>query len=97
MSVKDLRVQLKDDILVTSLDDKEGVILDAASKSYYLVNETGLFLLNLMQENCGQAMHSTLTKQLLQEYDVAEDEAERDVSEFLSGLKERCLASVSYL
>ncbi len=93
--VNERQIQLKDDVIITSLDDQEGIVLDVAAKSYYMINQTALFLLNLLQENDNRVEGSTLKKRLLEEYDVSEDEAERDVADFVKRLHDRGLVYFS--
>ena len=49
------------------------------------LNETGVFLWNLLQEDCTEEQ---LTEALLAEYDVAADVAAADVSRFAESLRQ---------
>ncbi|MCL5266391.1 MAG: PqqD family protein [Chloroflexi bacterium] len=89
------QIQLRDDVIITSLDDREGIVLDVVGKSYYTINQTALFLLNLLQENDNHVDGSTLKKWLLEGYDVSEDEAERDLADFVKRLHDRGLVYFS--
>ena len=66
--------------------DGEGVVLHLGSLRYFTVNETGLAILEAMEE---PRTMTELVKAVTDEYDVPDDVAESTAKEFLA----RCVAA----
>jgi len=63
---------------------EEGFIFDPETGDTYTVNFTGLFILNLLKQ--GKSENEILEK-LIEEFDVNEEEAKRDLLDFLEQIK----------
>ncbi len=63
---------------------EEGFIFDPETGDTYTVNSTGLFILNLLKQ--GKSENEILEK-LIEEFDVNEEEAKRDLLDFLEQIK----------
>jgi fructose-1,6-bisphosphatase/inositol monophosphatase family enzyme len=57
----------------------EGFIFDPASGESFTANATGLFILNRLREHKSP---ETIAQELSNEYEVTQDEAERDITDF---------------
>jgi hypothetical protein len=66
----------------------EVVALDLKTSSYIGINQTGGTLWPLLQEGTDEG---TLVRRLIEEFDVPEPVAQRDVKAFIEGLRERGL------
>lgn len=55
------------------------------SKGLFVINELGAFIWNLLPEADDEEV---ILKAILEEYDVSEQEAKKDLEEFLNTLKE---------
>ncbi|OAQ20357.1 HPr-rel-A system PqqD family peptide chaperone [Thermosulfurimonas dismutans] len=62
----------------------EGFVFDPETGNSYTVNETGLFILQKLKEGLSP---TAIVEAILEEYEVSPEEAERDVEEFLEGLR----------
>ena len=62
----------------------EGFIFDPETGNSYTVNKTGLFIINLLKEGKNE---KEIVKRLAEEFEVGEDEAERDLVDFLEQLR----------
>lgn len=70
---------------VTRLQDESGVLLNSKDLLVFTLNETGLFLLEAIEE--GKAVSETdLVALLTSEFEVTEDQAQQDVREFIEDL-----------
>ncbi len=67
----------------------EGFIFDPETGNSYTVNETGLFILKRLKEG---KTPEEIASELSENYDVATEEALRDVLDFLEKLKSFGLA-----
>jgi Coenzyme PQQ synthesis protein D (PqqD) len=72
------------DVRLTELEG-EGVVLHLGSRTYFSINETGLFLFNALE---GQRTLDELVGLLLAEYDVDHVEATTTASAFLQDCEE---------
>ncbi|MCB1180248.1 MAG: HPr-rel-A system PqqD family peptide chaperone [Leptospiraceae bacterium] len=61
-----------------------GFLFDPGTGSTYTVNETGLFILNLLKINKEQ---NEIIQLLLEEYETTKEQAERDFSDLIIQLK----------
>ena len=80
----------REDVVFTDLDDGSAVLLHLETKFYYSLNETGSFLWKLLERE-GGASEEDLCEELCQAFDVEEDRAGEDISEFLKDLVEQSL------
>jgi len=64
----------------------EGVVLHLGNRRYFTVSESGLLILNALEQ---PRSFDDLVDALLEEYEVSREEAAESVTEFL----DRCLAS----
>ncbi len=71
------------DLRVTQVED-EGVVLHLGSRRYFSVSESGLILLNALEESRSL---DELVEALCDEYEVTESEARQSTREFI----DRCL------
>jgi PqqD family protein of HPr-rel-A system len=62
----------------------EGFIFDPETGNSYTVNSTGLFIIEKLKEGKSE---EEILKLLLQEFDVSEEEARRDLIDFLEQLR----------
>ncbi|WP_456457212.1 HPr-rel-A system PqqD family peptide chaperone [Thermovibrio sp.] len=63
---------------------KDGFIFDPATGNSYTVNSTGLFILNLLREGKSE---EEIVDALVENFDVSQDEAKRDLLDFLEQLR----------
>lgn len=71
------------DVIATTLEDSESVLLDVKTRRYYSLNETGTRIWELLAD--GQAVSGIVAK-LVSEYDVGEEDARNHVEALLSDL-----------
>ena len=67
--------------------DYAAVVMGTARKNFnglIRTNETGKFLWDCLQTDCTE---EELIQKLLEEYDTSREEAQKDISEFISGLR----------
>jgi PqqD family protein of HPr-rel-A system len=62
----------------------EGFIFDPETGSSYTVNKTGLFIIKLLKEGKNE---EDIVKALTEEFEIDEDEAKRDLVDFLEQLR----------
>ncbi|TCK06319.1 HPr-rel-A system PqqD family peptide chaperone [Phorcysia thermohydrogeniphila] len=62
----------------------EGFIFDPETGNSFTVNGTGLFIIKLLKEGKGE---EEILSALMEEYDVSEDEARRDLLDFIEQLR----------
>jgi len=63
---------------------KEGFIFDPETGNSYTVNQTGLFILELLKEGKSQ---DEIVDALTEEFEVSPEEAQRDLIDFLEQLR----------
>jgi len=63
---------------------KDGFVFDPATGNSYTVNSTGLFILNLLREGKSE---DEIVSALVENFDVSENEARRDLLDFLEQLR----------
>ncbi len=73
-----------DDFTQQKLADETGVILDVDSLQVFSLNETGQFLVDCLKD--GVSSERGLVARLVDEFDVDEPTASRDVSDFVADL-----------
>lgn len=94
MSLAEKRVNLNPSVVFTDLEDGNAVLLDLDSKFYYSLNRTGSFMWKVLEDS-GSADIAKVIKQIVEEYEVEETQAERDVEEFVGTLAKEGLISLS--
>ena len=62
----------------------EGFIFDPETGSSYTVNKTGFFIIKLLKEGKNE---KDIVKALTEEFEIGEDEAKRDLVDFLEQLR----------
>jgi len=78
-----------DEVTQTKLADETGVILDVDSLQVFSLNETGNFLIEALRS--GVSDEESLIKKLMYEFDVAADDARRDVQHFVEEASKQLL------
>ena len=73
-----------DELTTTMLVDGTGVILDVDSLQVFTLNETGMFLVEAMGE--GVDDRDGLVARMVENFEVEDDEAGRDVDAFVGDL-----------
>ena len=76
-------------VVYTKLDDSQAVLLHLETKRYYSLNETGLFIWELLQN--GTTNPDDMSTALQGEYEVEEGESLAYVLEFLGELHQEGL------
>ncbi len=90
MLTLDASVQIPEHVLFTLLD-QEAVLLDTRMNKYYALNEVGARLWALLTE---KKRLEEAYQALLEEFEVAPDQLERDILEILNQLVENGLLEV---
>lgn len=82
----------RSDVVYTTLDEEESVLLDLNTRRYYTLNETGARIWELLDED-----HSPgeIAAHLAQEWAISEEEAQRHVEDHLEELQEEGLLESS--
>jgi PqqD family protein of HPr-rel-A system len=62
----------------------EGFIFDPETGNSYTVNKTGFFIIKLLKEGKNE---KDIVKALTEEFEIGEDEAKRDLVDFLEQLR----------
>ena len=88
MDIAQITTRLRNNkYVVTRLQDESGVLLNSDDLLIFTLNDTGLFLLEAIEE--GRALsEATLVDLLTQEFEVTESQARGDVRDFLKDLSE---------
>ena len=90
----DKKIKPNPSVVFTDLEDGSAVLLDLDTKFYYSLNETGCCMWKVF-ENDGGTDVGKLVGELINEYNVEETQALRDVEEFVSTLAKEGLVQVS--
>lgn len=83
-----MTVRLRAESLTWQRIDDDIVVLDLEGSSYLKLNASGAVLWEAL---AGGADHADLVRQLMERYDLGEEDAARDVDEFLADLDARGL------
>ena len=81
-------------VVFTDLEDGSAVLLDLDSKFYYSLNETGCFMWQVFDGQPSVPVKQLFDK-LIGQYEVTEDEARKDIEEFVGNLAKEGLIEVS--
>jgi len=76
------KIEISSEVLTQEVDG-ETVILDLKSESYFGLDEIGTRIWQLLQE---QEDIETITETMLNEYDVEEEQLEKDIQNLLTQL-----------
>jgi hypothetical protein len=87
-----LKLSLSAKAIARSIDD-EAVVLDFGSDMYYGLNAAGAWIWERLAQGAPVAME-TLLAELVSEFEVDRQTAERDLDEFVSSLRSRNLVDV---
>jgi len=63
---------------------EEGFVFDPETGNSYVVNQTGMFILTKLKEGKSE---EEILRELVDEFEVDEDTARRDITDFLEQLK----------
>lgn len=91
---KESRLQIKNNLVITSLDG-EGIVFEVDTRKVFWVNDTATFLLKLLEAN-SKGVPLSSAKSLLQEHYLPEDGSEiaQDFTAFVSQLERFGLVSL---
>ncbi|WP_210438697.1 PqqD family protein [Nocardioides xinjiangensis] len=81
-------MRLRDHDLVLREIDGETVLLDLAGSTYFAVNRTGTFLLELLRDDQDR---ESLVDALARQFELGDDQAAADTDAFLTALREQDL------
>ena len=76
-------MKLKKDIIFEQIED-EGFLYDTEKDSLFSLNDVGRFIVDLINKGKGK---EEILKDIVKEYDVNKERAEKDLNEFLGTLK----------
>jgi len=76
-------------VIFTDLDDGSAVLLHLETKYYFSLNETAAFLWRLLEN--GDSTEENLIEGLCEAFEVSEEQAKEDVTEFITSLKKQGL------
>ena len=89
MNIKS-KVILSNNVFAQEIDD-ETIILDAITQEYFSLNEIGKVIWSLLSENKNL---EEIKAQMLEMYEVPEEQLEKDVLNFLQALTKKGLISI---
>ena len=81
-------------VVFTDLEDGSAVLLDLDSKFYYSLNETGCFMWQIFEDKQVIPIQELLAN-LVEEYEVTEEDARKDIEEFIGDLAKEGLIELS--
>ncbi len=80
------------DVIVTELENREGVLLNLTTKMYYTLNETGLRIWQILDSGCRLGEVGAV---LSNEFDVTPEMAEKSVLNLVGELSVEKLVKVT--
>ena len=89
MNIKS-KVILSNNVFAQEIDD-ETIILDAITQEYFSLNEIGKVMWSLLSENKNL---EEIKAQMLEMYEVPEEQLEKDLLNFLQALAKKGLISI---
>ncbi len=89
MNIKS-KVILSNNVFAQEIDD-ETIILDAITQEYFSLNEIGKVIWSLLSENKNL---EEIKAQMLEMYEVPEEQLEKDLLNFLQALAKKGLISI---
>ena len=89
MNIKS-KVILSNNVFAQEIDD-ETIILDAITQEYFSLNEIGKVIWSLLSQN---KYLEEIKAQMLEMYEVPEEQLEKDVLNFLQALAKKGLISI---
>lgn len=81
-------------VVFTDLEDGSAVLLDLDSKFYYSLNETGCFMWQIFEDRQVTPIQDLLDD-VIKEYEVAEEDAQKDIEDFIGDLAKEGLVELS--
>lgn len=79
------KIKRQNSVVFTDLDDGSGVLLHLENKFYYSLNPTGSFIWKLLEEK-EELSEDSILEAVIDNFEVDEKEARKDVEEFLNDL-----------
>ena len=89
MNIKS-KITLSKNVFVQEIDD-ETIILDAITQEYFSLNEIGKVIWSLLSQNKNL---EEIKAQMLEMYEVPEEQLEKDLLNFLQALAKKGLISI---
>ena len=93
---EELQLNIKNDLIVTLLDE-EGVVFEPSTRRSFLVNETAVFFLKVLQANHEGVILSSIKELLKEQYSVDDDKIIQDLDLFIDQLQQYDLVSFQLL
>ena len=87
------KIRAEKSVVFTDLDDGSGVLLNLENKYYYSLNMTASFIWHLLEEN-EELSKEEILKAILENFDITEEQAKKDVNEFIDNLAKEGLISL---
>lgn len=87
-------MKINKDFIITKIDGANVVVPNNSDISFDAImtlNDTGVFLFEMLKNDCTR---EELVKAMLQEYDISEDIAAKDIDEFLAKLEKLGILNV---
>jgi hypothetical protein len=89
MNIKS-KVTISKNVFAQEIDD-ETIILDSTTQEYFSLNEIGKVIWSLLAENKNLEQ---IKEEMLEMYEVPEEQLEKDVLNFLQALEQKGLISI---
>ncbi|WP_368029613.1 PqqD family protein [Arcobacter sp. s6] len=89
MNIKS-KVTISKNVFAQEIDD-ETIILDSTTQEYFSLNEIGKVIWSLLSENKNLEQ---IKEEMLEMYEVPEEQLEKDVLNFLQALEQKGLISI---
>ena len=89
MNIKS-KITLSKNVFAQEIDD-ETIILDSVTQEYFSINEIGKVIWSLLSENKNL---EEIKAQMLEMYEVPEEQLEKDLLNFLQALAKKGLISI---
>lgn len=92
-SIFSKKIRPSPSVVFTDLEDGSAVLLDLNSKFYYSLNDTGRLVWQVFDSEPSVQVENLVSK-IVEEYDVSEEDARRDVEEFITNLSKEGLVEI---
>jgi len=87
------KIKAEKSVVFTDLDDGSGVLLHLGSKFYYSLNPTASFIWRLLEEK-EELSRERILQEVMENFEVEQEQAEKDVDEFIENLLKEELISI---
>jgi len=87
------KIKAEKSVVFTDLDDGSGVLLHLESKFYYSLNPTASFIWRLLEEK-EELSRDKILQEVMENFEVEPEQAEKDVDEFIENLLKEGLISI---